>query len=64
MAGTYDEDNARYHRCHISAVVYMNGSSDYVELFFFGDVSSGTATIHGDSGDGAFMDGCLISRTA
>ena len=64
MAGTYDEDNARYQRCHISAVVYMNGSSDYVELFFFGDVSSGTATIHGDSGDGAFMDGFLISRTA
>ena len=35
-----------------------------LSLFFFSNVASGTATVHGGTEDGAFMDGFLISRTA
>ena len=63
IGGVYDSNNVRYNRPTLSAVVHMNGSSDYLETFFYVNVDSGTGTIHGGTEDGAFMDGFLISRT-
>ena len=56
-------NGARYTRQSVSTVMHMNGSTDYAELFFFDNVASGTGTVHGGTGDGAFFDGILVQRT-
>ena len=43
-----------------STLVYMNGSTDYIELYFQTNTSSGTATVNGISSYRTFMSGCLV----
>ena len=56
-------NGTRYARQAVSTVMHMNGSTDYAELFYFDNVASGTGTVHGGTGDGAFFDGILVQRT-
>lgn len=42
-----------------STLVYMNGSTDYIELYFQTNTSSGTATITGVSSYRTFLSGSL-----
>lgn len=44
-----------------SQIVYMNGSTDYVEVYGLVDASSGTA-FYGAGGQGSFFQGQLIKR--
>ena len=64
FSGNYvSSGHIRYTRIQTSALVDLNGT-DYVEGFFYFTLASGTGTIDGDLGDGAYFDGVLVSRTA
>lgn len=44
-----------------SSLVYMNGSSDYIEIFVYRGQASGTASINGDAGGtGTFFGASLV----
>jgi hypothetical protein len=42
----------------ISTIVYLNGSTDYVEVYIFSD-GTGNATINADSLN-VYFNGCLV----
>ena len=46
-----------------SSLLFMNGSSDYVESHIFVDVSSGTVTVEGVDPYRSHFEGFLVSRT-
>jgi hypothetical protein len=43
-----------------SSLVYMNGSTDYLELYAIATASSGTVTFTGVNSFRTFMSGCLV----
>ena len=47
-----------------SSLLFMNGSTDYVESHIFADVSSGTVTVEGVNPYRSHFEGFLVNRTA
>jgi hypothetical protein len=47
--GSFDEDTAAEKASAVSTVVFLNGSTDYIELYFLGIVTSGTILLVGNS---------------
>ena len=47
-----------------SSLLFMNGSTDYVESHIFVDVSSGTVTVEGVNPYRSHFEGFLVNRTA
>jgi hypothetical protein len=53
--------DSSYHMVSSADLIYLNGSTDYVEVFTYITVSSGTPTVYGgDSTGGALFSGYLV----
>jgi hypothetical protein len=44
----------------VTSVIYFNGSTDYVELYTYQNVSNPLATLASDSGNAVRFEGCLV----
>lgn len=56
---TYSNSPFSYQPLNVSGLVYLNGSTDYVEIYAEVDASSGTFATYNDSSFGYFS-GCLV----
>jgi hypothetical protein len=61
FTGSYISTTSAEAGSSVSGLYYLNGSTDYVELYCYADVSSGTVTVYGGSNPQAqtFLTGFL-----
>ena len=59
-AGASQALNVGSSRSNVSDVVYLNGSTDYIEIFLHQTSASFTATTQTNSQQGSYFSGCLI----
>jgi hypothetical protein len=58
--GSFSSATTGEYSSSVSSLIYLNGSTDYVELYCFLIVSAGTGTVNGVSLWQTFMNGSLV----
>lgn len=63
-AGSYSGIQGGEYGSSVSSIVYMNGTTDYLELYSYASITSGTATVYGGGAPLAqtYMNGILIAQ--
>ena len=60
LAGPYTSASTGELGTSVNGLFYMNGSTDYLELYFVGTVTSGTLTLYGNSSMQAVFSASLV----
>lgn len=58
--GSFSSATASEYSSSVGSLVYLNGSTDYIELYSYVSVTSGTGTINASSSWQTFMTGALV----